>query len=101
MGNLLSMVDKTRFKKCALEENMKASGEEGLLGLDIFDQEDLERGIMQQVDTALEEEERKRKKKRAEKEIKSVLTEIADVERELEKTEKAMTKLEKMEREGP
>ena len=99
-SNIFNMVDVTRLKRSTLDENDATGGDEGLLGLDVFNQEDLERGIMEQVDTALEEEERKRRRKRAERELKSVRSEISEVEKDLEKTEKGMAKLEKMEKEG-
>ncbi|KAL4239940.1 DNA excision repair protein ERCC-6 [Mactra antiquata] len=53
------------------------------LGIGVFNQEDLEQGVMQQVDDAIKKEEEKRKKESLKKDLKTVNEEIKSMKHEL------------------
>ncbi|XP_067005938.2 DNA excision repair protein ERCC-6 [Anabrus simplex] len=66
------------------------------LNLSVYDQETLERGILEQVDRALEQEKQTRIKSQLEKDLENVADDILSCQRELEKNEALIKSLDKM-----
>lgn len=57
------------------------------LGLSVYDQETLEKGVLQQVDRALEDQKRKQAMEKVEKELKNISDEIQSHEQNIKKNE--------------
>ncbi|KAK3608200.1 hypothetical protein CHS0354_039216 [Potamilus streckersoni] len=69
----------------------QASAELQGLGLDVFNQEEFEQGVIAQVDEALNKEEGERKKKAWDKDLKNVQYDISIVQREVNQLDKVIS----------
>lgn len=85
-------VNKALIPGAQLNDIQESSELEGL-GLDVFNQEDFEQGVMAQVDQVLAAEEEERKRKIIEKQIKAVEDDIKMVKQEMLDIERVLTSL--------
>ncbi|OWF44499.1 DNA excision repair protein ERCC-6-like [Mizuhopecten yessoensis] len=85
-------VDKSLIPAAQLNDIQEFSELEGL-GLDVFNQEDFEQGVMAQVDQVLAAEEEERKQKIIEKQMKAVEDDIKLVKQEMLDIERILTSL--------
>ncbi|XP_071941445.1 DNA excision repair protein ERCC-6-like [Antedon mediterranea] len=81
-------VDSSQIKSVPKSEQAAELKELGLFS--VYDQQELEQGIIQQVDSAINAEQEKQAKKQAEKELNSVLNEIRSTKAEINHMDKVI-----------